>query len=46
MGSPLGPLDELKTSVIPNLSDNGKLWKRFACDTYCFTRSEYIYNLL
>ena len=41
MGSPLGPvlanifMVELETSVIPNLRNKAKLWKRFADDTYC-----------
>ena len=48
MGSPLGPvlanifMVELKTSVIPNLSNKVKLWKRFVDDTYCLARLEYI----
>ena len=41
MGSPFGPLlanifiAELKTSLISNLNDKVKLWKRFVDDTYC-----------
>ena len=35
---------ELETSVIPNLSDKLKLWKRFADNTNC--RCEYINNIL
>ena len=52
MGSLLGPvlakilMVELETSVIPNLYDKLKLWKRFADNTYCLTRSEYINNIL
>ena len=52
MGSPLGPvlanifMVELETSVIPNLSNKVKLWKRFVDDTYCLARSEYIDNIL
>ena len=52
MGSQLGPvlvnifMVEPKTSVIPNLSNKVKLWKRFADDTYCLARSEYIDNIL
>ena len=49
MGSLLGPVNlmvELKASVIPNLSDKVKRWKRFVGDTYCFARSEYIDNVL
>ena len=37
---------ELETSVIPNLSNKVKLWKRFVDDTYCLARSEYIDNIL
>ena len=52
MDSQLGPvlvnifMVEPKISVIPNLSNKVKLWKRFADDTYCLARSEYIDNLL
>ena len=52
MGLPLGPvltnilMVELETSVIPNLSNKVKLWKRFVEDTYCLARSEYIDNIL
>ena len=52
MGSPLGPLlanifvVELETSIIPNLSNKVKLWKRFFDNTYCLARSEYIDNIL
>ena len=48
MSSPLGPvlanifMIELETSVIPNLSNKLKLWKRFADDTYCLARLEYV----
>ena len=48
MGLPLGPVPanifmvELETSVIPNLSNKVKLWKRFVDDTYCLARLEYI----
>ena len=37
---------ELETSVIPNLNDKIKLWKRFVDDTYCFAKSEYTNILL
>ena len=37
---------ELETSVIPNLNDKIKLWKRFVDDTYCFAKSEYTNNIL
>ena len=46
MCSPLGPrlanvfAVQLETSVIPNLSNEVKLWKRFIGDTYCLARSE------
>ena len=52
MGSPLGPvlanifMVELETSVIPNLNDKIKLWKRFVDDTFCFAKSEYTNNIL
>ena len=52
IGSPLGPLlanifmVELETSVIPNLNDKIKLWKRFVDGTYCFAKSEYTNNIL
>ena len=52
MGSPLGPvlanifMVELEMSVIPNLNDKIKLWKRFVDDTYCFAKSEYTNNIL
>ena len=52
MGSPLVAalanifMVELETSVIPNLSNKVKLWKRFVVDTYCLARSEYIDNIL
>ena len=52
MGSPLGPvlanifMVEVKISVIPNLSNKVKLWKRFVDDTYCLTRFEYINSRL
>ena len=52
MGSPLGPVPanifmvELETSVIPNLSNKVKLWKRFVDDTYCLARFEYINSIL
>ena len=48
MGLRLGPvlanifMVELETSVIPNLSNKVKLWKRFVDDTYCLARLEYI----
>ena len=37
---------ELETSIIPNLNDKIKLWKRFVDDTYCFAKSEYTNNIL
>ena len=37
---------EIETSVIPNLSNKVKLWKRFVDDTYCLARLEYIDNIL
>ena len=52
MGSPLDPvlanmfMVELQKSVIPDLNDKVKLWKRFVVDTYCLARSEYIDNVL
>ena len=52
MGSLLGPMlttifmVEPGTSVIPNLSNKVKLWKKFVDDTYCLARSEYIENIL
>ena len=52
MGSPFGPvlanifMIELETTVIPNLSNKVKLWKRFVDDIYCLARSEYIDNIL
>ena len=52
MGSPLGPvlanifMLELETSIIPNLNDKIKLWKRFVDDTYCFAKSEHTNNIL
>ena len=52
MGLPLGPVPanifmvELETSVIPNLSNKVKLWKRFVDDTYCLARLEYIDNII
>ena len=52
MDSPLGPalahifMVELKTSVIPNLSNKVKLWKRFVDNTYCLARSEYKGSIL
>ena len=52
MGSPLGPvlanifMVEVKISVIPDLSNKVKLWKRFVDDTYCLARLEYIDNIL
>ena len=52
MGLRLGPvlanifMVELETSVIPNLSNKVKLWKRFVDDTYCLARLEYIDNIL
>ena len=52
IGSPLGPvlanifMVELETSVIPNLSNKVKLWKRFVDFTYCLARSEYVDNIL
>ena len=51
-GSPLGPVlanifkVELETLVIPKLTNKVKLWKRFAGDTDCLARSEYIDNIL
>ena len=51
MGSPLDPvlanifMVELKTSVIPNINNKVKLWKRFVDNTYCWARSEYIDNI-
>ena len=51
MGSPLGPvlanifMVELETSVIPNLSNKVKLWKRFADDTFCLARLAYMDNI-
>ena len=44
MGPPLGPvllnifMLELETSVILNLSNKVKLWKRFVDDRYCLAR--------
>ena len=52
MGSPLGPvlvdifMVELETSVISNLSNKVKLWKRLSDDIYCLDRSKYIDNIL
>ena len=52
MGLRLGPvlanifMVELETSVIPNLSNKVKLWKRFVDDTYCLARLEYIDNII
>ena len=52
MGSMLGPvlanifMVELETSVIPNLSNKVKLWKRFVDNTYCLARLEYIDTIL
>ena len=52
MGSPLGPvlanifMVELETSVIPNLNDKIKLWKRFVDDTFFFSKSEYTNNII
>ena len=52
MGSPLSPvlankfMVQLETSVIPNLSNKVKLWKRYFDDTYCLARLEYIDNTL
>ena len=37
---------ELEASVIPNLSNNVKLWKRFVDDIYCLARLEYIDNII
>ena len=37
---------ELETSVIPNLRNKIKLWKRFVDDTYCLAKLEYIDNIL
>ena len=51
MDSPLGPvlgnifMVELETSVIPNLRNKVKLWKRFVDDTYWLARLEYIDNM-
>ena len=51
MGSPLGPalanifMVELETSVIPNLSNKVKLWKRFVDDTFCLDRLAYMDNI-
>ena len=45
MGSVLGQvlanifMVQLETSVIPDLSNKVKLWKRFVDDTYCLARS-------
>ena len=36
----------LEASVIPNLNDKVKLWKRFADDIYCLAESECISNVL
>lgn len=47
MGSPFGPvlanifMAELETSLISNLNDKVKLWKRFVDDTFCLDRSKY-----
>ena len=52
MGSPLDLvlanmfMVELQKSVIPDLNDKVKLWKRFVVDTYCLARSEYIDSVL
>ena len=52
MGSPLGPvlanifMVEVETSVIPNVSNKVKVWKRFVDDTYCLARFEYINSIL
>ena len=52
MDSPLGPvlanifMVELETSVISNLNDKIKLWKKFVDDTICFAKSEYTNNIL
>ena len=52
MGSPLVSVlvnmfpVELETSIIPNVSNKVKLWKRFVDDTYCLARSQYIGNIL
>ena len=52
MGSPQGTvlakifMIELETSVIANLSNKVKLWKRLIDDTYCWDRLEYIDNII
>ena len=52
MVSALGPalvkifMVELETSVIPNLRNKVKLWKRFVDDTCCLARLEYIDNII
>ena len=52
MGLPLGPvlvnifMVEIETSVITNLTNKVKLWKRFVNDTYCLATSEYIDSIL
>ncbi|XP_066923228.1 uncharacterized protein [Clytia hemisphaerica] len=41
MGSPLGPviagifMVELETNIVPKMSDNVKIWKRYVDDTFC-----------
>ena len=51
VGSPLGPvlvnifMVKQEKSVISNLSNKVKLWKRFVDDTYFLARLEYIDNI-
>ena len=48
MGSPLGPvfMVELEQNIIPTLSKDISLWKRYVDDTICFENSNRISHVL
>ena len=48
MGSPLGPvfMVELEQNIIPTLSKDISLWKRYVDDTICFENSNCISHVL
>ena len=52
MGSPLGPVlanifvEELERNIIPTLSNDIALWKRYVDDTICFIKLTFINKVL
>ena len=52
MGSPLGPvianvfMAELEQTIVPNLIEDVKFWKRYVDDTFAFVKQDRIHAVL